>query len=92
MQEIMEFVGKKIAVAIKESDLSQLDIAQDLSVSNQLVSHWINGRRPVSLADLIRISKLTGKTLRWFYPKSDLSSSHTFGFACGNSGCRPLDK
>lgn len=59
-------VGKRIREAMY-GQYNQTELARALSVSPSLVSKWVRGERPVSVEDLERIARLTGKPVTYFF-------------------------
>ncbi|MNQ40143.1 transcriptional repressor DicA [compost metagenome] len=59
-------VGNKIATARKKVNLSQADLAQQVSISPQAVGKWERGESMPDIATLNRIAEILGVDLNYF--------------------------
>ena len=71
-------VGNKIATARKKIDLSQADLAQQVSISPQAVGKWERGESMPDIATLNRLAEILGVDLNYFSEtfKSNVSENH----------------
>ncbi|WP_264551845.1 helix-turn-helix domain-containing protein [Flavobacterium sp. N2038] len=70
-------VGNKISTARKKNNLSQADLAQQVSISSQAVGKWERGESMPDIATLNRIAEILGVDLNYFSEtfKSNVSES-----------------
>ncbi|TCK52575.1 transcriptional regulator with XRE-family HTH domain [Flavobacterium sp. 90] len=70
-------VGDKIAAARKKNNLSQADLAQQVSISSQAVGKWERGESMPDISTLNRIAEILGVDLNYFSEtfKSNVSES-----------------
>jgi uncharacterized protein YjbI with pentapeptide repeats len=59
-------VGNKIATARKKINLSQADLAQQVSISSQAVGKWERGESMPDIATLNRLAEILGVDLNYF--------------------------
>lgn len=71
-------VGNKIATARKKINLSQADLAQQVSISPQAVGKWERGESMPDIATLNRLAEILGVDLNYFSEtfKSIVSENH----------------
>lgn len=53
-------IARNIARLLRERDRTQADLARHLKVSEQAVTHWVNGRNAPGIANIQRISDWFG--------------------------------
>jgi len=70
-------VGDKISAARKKNNLSQADLAQQVSISSQAVGKWERGESMPDISTLNRIAEILGVDLNYFSEtfKSNVSES-----------------
>lgn len=59
-------IGNKIAAARKKINLSQAELAQQVSISSQAVGKWERGESMPDIATLNRVAEITGVDLNYF--------------------------
>lgn len=59
-------VGNKIATARKKINLSQADLAQQVSISPQAVGKWERGESMPDIGTLNRLAEILGVDLNYF--------------------------
>lgn len=67
-------IGDKIATARKKSNLSQAELAQQVSISSQAVGKWERGESMPDITTLNRIAEILGVDLNYFsesFPSTD---------------------
>jgi transcriptional regulator with XRE-family HTH domain len=62
----MKNVGKKIKIAMAERDLTQFELANKLGIKQAAISKLVRGINNLSLGNLEKIAKATGKPLNFF--------------------------
>lgn len=60
-----EGIGRRLAQAREGAGLSQIQVAEYLSMNRESVSYVENGHRPVDLPTLHRLTDLYGVSLSW---------------------------
>ncbi len=60
-----EEIGRRLAKAREAAGLSQIQVAEYLSMNRESVSYVEHGHRPVDLPTLHRLTDLYGVTLSW---------------------------
>ncbi|HJY11154.1 MAG TPA: helix-turn-helix transcriptional regulator, partial [Flavobacterium sp.] len=70
-------VGNKIATARKKINLSQADLAKQVSISSQAVGKWERGESMPDISTLNRLAEILGVDLNYFSEtfKSNVSES-----------------
>lgn len=64
-----DYVPGRIKRARNELGFSQRDLAVRLNVTEHTVANWEAGRvSSIRFANLLALSELTGKPVRWFRP------------------------
>lgn len=61
-----KLLGKRIRLAIIESDLNQTDLAEEIGASQKSISHYETGFSLPSLTTLTRIAKVLKKSTGYF--------------------------
>jgi uncharacterized protein YjbI with pentapeptide repeats len=61
-----KFIGNKIAVARKKINLSQAELAKQVSISSQAVGKWERGESMPDITTLNRIAEILGVDLNYF--------------------------
>lgn len=75
-------VGNKIATARKNSNLSQAELAQQVSISAQAVGKWERGESMPDITTLNRLAELLGVDLNYFSENfQSITSESTIGEA-----------
>jgi len=59
-------IGNKIAAARKKVNLSQADLAQQISISSQAVGKWERGESMPDITTLDRLAEILGVDLNYF--------------------------
>ena len=65
MKSDLDALGSRMHAARKEAGMTQLETAQKLDVSKQLVCHWELGRSEITIFNLKKISLLFGVDVGW---------------------------
>ena len=55
-------LGHVLEQELAEQDLSRRGLAEKLEVSNSTVSGWVNGERQMSIAALLGVARVLGKS------------------------------
>lgn len=66
-----EGIGRRLARAREAAGLSQIQVAEYLSVNRESVSYVENGHRPIDLPTLHRLTDLYGVSLSWFLDEDE---------------------
>lgn len=68
-------IGNKIAIARKKVNLSQAELAQQVSISAQAVGKWERGESMPDILTLNRLSQILGVDLNYFSEKQNSENS-----------------
>lgn len=68
-------IGNKIASARKKANLSQADLAQEVSISSQAVGKWERGESMPDITTLNRLAEIFGVDLNYFSETNKSDSS-----------------
>ena len=66
MMQNSKSIGNKIAIARKKINLSQAELAQQVSISSQAVGKWERGESMPDIITLNRIADILGVDLNYF--------------------------
>lgn len=58
-------VGERLSKARREAKLGQVDVAAQLGISKQLVSHWEGGSSEITSWDVVRLGKVLNVDTSW---------------------------
>lgn len=59
-------IGEKIAIARKKANLSQAELAQQVSISSQAVGKWERGESMPDIMTFSRLAEILGVDLNYF--------------------------
>ena len=71
-------IGNKIATARKKSNLSQAELAQQISISSQAVGKWERGESMPDITTLNRLAEILSVELNYFsenFQSADLEAT-----------------
>jgi len=57
--------GERLRKARTDAKISQQEIARELNVSKQLVSHWETGRSEITVFDVVKVAQIVGVDVKW---------------------------
>jgi len=81
MKNQQNLIGKRVSYARKQLGLNQEELSKSLGFKDrQILSNIENGNRGVSVEELIKIMKITGKNLEFFTDSFSVAGEAEFSF------------
>ncbi len=78
-------LGEKITEARKKKGMSQIDLADAMSVSRQSVSKWETGESNPEISKLSQLAEILGVSLDWLLSNDEEESKQSNSYATNNS-------
>lgn len=78
MQEIKNYVGKRIREIREDKGITQKKLGEVLGYSAMGISHFENGIRDLKISDLKKIAQFFNTELSYFFPPQNRVTQPTF--------------